>query len=331
MAALHRRCDRVRFLGSYPRAGGRNGAASGVGAPAVPEHGTDSEAFAASERRLAGVRGRGVGVRLVLARHGRTTANVAHILDSRPPGAPLDELGLEQAERLGLRLADHPVRAVYASHATRAQQTAKPVAAAHGLAVEVVDGVHEVLVGDLEGRSDDAALEAFRDCVRRVVARRPGRPAPWRGVALDLRSRYLPAVERIVAAVDGVSGDGTVDVDVVLVATAPRSGWRPPRCWATPPRPGTSPTPAWWCCVRRRAAGSWRTGTRPSRWPRTYRGRRAGLTGCIPWRVSPQPSRCRLASSIPKWWATSCTTVTAISSTSSSSFAQTSRIARGRW
>jgi prephenate dehydratase len=46
----------VRFLGSYPRAGGVNGTAPGVGAPAVPEHGTDSAAFAAAERWLADLR-----------------------------------------------------------------------------------------------------------------------------------------------------------------------------------------------------------------------------------------------------------------------------------
>jgi probable phosphoglycerate mutase len=102
---------------------------------------------------------------------------------------------------------------VYASHATRAQQTAKPVAAAHGVTVEVIDGVHEVLVGDLEGRSDDAALEAFRDVYDAwwrgdLDARLPGGES-----ALDLRSRYLPAIERIVAAVNG-----NVDVDVVLVS-----------------------------------------------------------------------------------------------------------------
>ena len=56
LAALHRRCDRVRFLGSYPRAGSANGTAPGVGAPAVPEHGTDAAAFAAAERWLAGLR-----------------------------------------------------------------------------------------------------------------------------------------------------------------------------------------------------------------------------------------------------------------------------------
>ena len=59
LAALYRRCDRVRFLGSYPRANGTarpGGTAVGVGAPAVPEHGTDAAAFAAAERWLAGLR-----------------------------------------------------------------------------------------------------------------------------------------------------------------------------------------------------------------------------------------------------------------------------------
>ena len=58
-ATTQNRPDRVRFLGSYPRAAGGNGAASGVGAPAVPEHGTDAAAFAASERWLAGLRSGG--------------------------------------------------------------------------------------------------------------------------------------------------------------------------------------------------------------------------------------------------------------------------------
>jgi probable phosphoglycerate mutase len=148
-------------------------------------------------------------VRLVLARHGRTTANAARILDSRPPGAPLDEHGRAQADRLAARLAGHPVRAVHASHAIRAQQTAAPVAAAHGLDVEVLDGVHEVSVGHLEGRSDEPALEAFHE----VYA------AWWRGElhahlpggesALDLRARFLPVVDRLAA-----DGDG----DVVVVS-----------------------------------------------------------------------------------------------------------------
>jgi broad specificity phosphatase PhoE len=152
-------------------------------------------------------------MRLVLARHGRSTANVARILDSAPPGAPLDELGREQAVRLGARLADRPVRAVHASHALRAQQTAAPVAAAHGLPVDVVDGVQEVFVGDLEGRSDDAALGAFDEVYSAwwqgdLDARLPGGES-----AREVRARYLPAVERILE-----TADGRADADVVLVS-----------------------------------------------------------------------------------------------------------------
>lgn len=150
-------------------------------------------------------------MRLVLARHGRTAANAAHVLDSRPPGAPLDELGRDQADELARRLAGHPVRAVHASRAIRAQQTAAPVAAVHGLEVEVVDGVQEVSIGELEGRSDGAAFEAFFEVYDawwrgELDARLPGGES-----ALDLRARFLPAVERIVGGADR-------DGDVVLVS-----------------------------------------------------------------------------------------------------------------
>jgi len=142
-------------------------------------------------------------LRLVLARHGRTTANAARILDSRPPGAPLDELGREQARRLGERLADRPVRAVHASRALRAQQTAAPVAAAHDLPVEIVDGVQEVFVGELEGRSDAEALAAFDEVYDAWWSGDLGARLPGGESALDLRDRYLPAVERLADAGEG--------------------------------------------------------------------------------------------------------------------------------
>src|SRR5919107_4980970 len=91
-------------------------------------------------------------LRLVRARHGQTTANAEGILDTRLPGHPLTEEGHRQAAELADRLADEPVVAVYASRALRAQQTAKPIAARHGLAAQVLGGVHEVFIGDLEGR-----------------------------------------------------------------------------------------------------------------------------------------------------------------------------------
>jgi broad specificity phosphatase PhoE len=144
------------------------------------------------------------GVRLVMARHGETAANVQHMLDTRPPGMPLNERGHAQAAALGARLAADPVSAVHASVAVRAQQTAAPVAAAHGLDVRVVDGVHEVFCGELEGRSGRAALERFMAVyeawwVGDLDARLPGGES-----ARDVRDRFLPALDRIL---DGASGD----------------------------------------------------------------------------------------------------------------------------
>ena len=150
-------------------------------------------------------------MRLVLARHGRTTANAARILDSRPPGAPLDEEGRAQAEQLAERLADHPIRSVHASQAIRTQQTAAPVAAAHGLAVEVVDGVHEVSIGELEGRSDEAAFEIFYEVYHAWWQGELDAHLPGGESALDLRARFLPVVERLTA-------DGDGDGDVVVVS-----------------------------------------------------------------------------------------------------------------
>jgi broad specificity phosphatase PhoE len=149
-------------------------------------------------------------VRLVLARHGRTVANVGHVLDSRPPGSPLDELGAAQARDLAARLASWPVRAVHASRAVRAQQTAAPLAAAHDLPVEVLDGVQEVFLGDLEGRSDAAALAAFDEVYAAwwrgdLDARVPGGES-----AAEVRARIVPVLEQLVA--EPAAGD------VVLVS-----------------------------------------------------------------------------------------------------------------
>jgi probable phosphoglycerate mutase len=101
------------------------------------------------------------GLRLMLVRHGQTESNVRKALDSRPPGPPLNLIGQQQAADLAADLADEPIVAVYASVALRAQQTAEPVAAKHGLAVQVVQGAQEVFVGDLECRTDDTSVQEF--------------------------------------------------------------------------------------------------------------------------------------------------------------------------
>lgn len=141
--------------------------------------------------------------RLILVRHGQTDANVRRALDSRPPGAPLNTLGLAQAAALGGRLAAERLTVVHASHAIRAQQTAAPVAAAHELAVDVIDGVHEIFCGDLEGRADEAAREQFDEVYAAWGRGEFDACLPGGESAHDLRARFLPAVERVTAGVDG--------------------------------------------------------------------------------------------------------------------------------
>jgi len=154
-------------------------------------------------------------LRLVLLRHGQTDANVAKELDTVPPGAPLNERGRAQAGTAAELLAEWPVRAVHASRALRARQTAEPVARAHGLGVSVVDGVHEIFVGELEGRSDKSVRRDFDEIYDAWWGGDLERALPGGESALELRARFLPAVERIVEQTERDHGPGGA---VVLVS-----------------------------------------------------------------------------------------------------------------
>jgi Fructose-2,6-bisphosphatase len=142
-------------------------------------------------------------VKLVLARHGQTPANVEKRLSSLPPGEPLTELGRAQARALGARLAGADVTAVYSSVAIRAQQTAAPVAAAHSLDVTVVEGVHELYVGDLEERADDAAREIFHATDTAWHRGESHVRLPGGESAADVWARFRPVVEEITAEASG--------------------------------------------------------------------------------------------------------------------------------
>lgn len=136
-------------------------------------------------------------LRLVLARHGQTRANVDRILDTVPPGPPLTDLGRAQADALGRELADGAegtVTALYHSTARRAQQTAAVVAEHLGLAPVEVAGVHEAQVGELEGRNDEPAIREFRRVFDRWQDGELDIPQPGGETGRDVRDRYLAAV-----------------------------------------------------------------------------------------------------------------------------------------
>lgn len=71
-----------------------------------------------------------------LLRHGEVH-NPAKVLYGRLPGYVLSDLGHEMAKRAGQALANKDVAAVISSPLERAQQTATPVAVAHGLEIGI--------------------------------------------------------------------------------------------------------------------------------------------------------------------------------------------------
>jgi broad specificity phosphatase PhoE len=130
-------------------------------------------------------------------------------VDSLPPGGPLTEQGRRQAEELAEALAAEPVTAVYASTALRAQQTAEPVAHRHGLAVHVVDGLHEVFVGDLEGNTDHESLRRFADVFGAWAHGDLDRPMPGGETGRQ-------AVDRFTKALDDLRADHEDGVLVIV-------------------------------------------------------------------------------------------------------------------
>lgn len=90
--------------------------------------------------------------RLILVRHGETMAN----REFRYIGATehaLTEHGQAQAEQLAAALSILPIAAVYSSPRQRTGDTARPIAARHGLTVQVLDDLREGDFGTWEGLS----------------------------------------------------------------------------------------------------------------------------------------------------------------------------------
>ncbi len=88
---------------------------------------------------------------LLLIRHGQNDT-LGKSLAGRLPGVHLNEVGKEQANRLGQVLKDLPIKAVYVSPLERAQETAQPIAKAHHLPVKVLSDLIEIDFGEWQGQ-----------------------------------------------------------------------------------------------------------------------------------------------------------------------------------
>jgi probable phosphoglycerate mutase len=134
--------------------------------------------------------------RLVLVRHGQSFGNVDRRLDTRPPGAALTDLGLEQAQQFAQHW-QHPVGMVAHSLALRAVQTAGQIGERLGLPTTEIDGLHEVQAGELEDRNDDASIDLFHDVYRRWLEGDLDQRVPGGESGHDVLERYVPGVTEL--------------------------------------------------------------------------------------------------------------------------------------
>src|SRR5437867_12093992 len=87
----------------------------------------------------------GEATRLYLVRHAQSEENTGQDLDTGDAG--LTKVGREQAQRLGERLAQQKIDAIYASPLGRTRQTAAAIADACGLDIRVTADLREVTLG----------------------------------------------------------------------------------------------------------------------------------------------------------------------------------------
>ena len=137
--------------------------------------------------------------RILLARHGETTANVERIFSGHTDVA-LTPLGRRQARALGRRVRLEPVSAAYASDLARARDTAELALRGRGIEVRSDPALREFHFGEWEGLSFLDVRERYPDHWRRFMAVEEGFFAPGGEPIGAIRERATAALLQIVAA-----------------------------------------------------------------------------------------------------------------------------------
>jgi broad specificity phosphatase PhoE len=127
-------------------------------------------------------------VLLFLVRHGETDSNRDGLALGRAD-PPLNETGRRQAEQVARTLAGEAFSAVYSSPLQRAVETARQIAAPHGLEVRAEPGLIEMDVGEMDGLTFKEVRERYPDFIE-----------AWRGSEGPATS--MPGGERLLDVLD---------------------------------------------------------------------------------------------------------------------------------
>jgi probable phosphoglycerate mutase len=139
---------------------------------------------------------------LLFIRHGETDWNRRQCFQGQID-VPLNGNGLEQAARLGARLAAEPHDAIFSSDLQRAQQTAAPVAAAWGQQPVLVPGLREQCFGVWEGLDFPAIQEKYPDLWPQWLEQDADFALPGGESLAQFHARVIDAVKGLAAQAPG--------------------------------------------------------------------------------------------------------------------------------
>jgi probable phosphomutase (TIGR03848 family) len=151
---------------------------------------------------------------VILARHGRTTANATGVLAGRTKGVHLDDKGLEQARAAGQRLAVLELATVVSSPLERCRETARELVRQQQSPgrVRTERGLLECDYGAWTGR--ELKTLAKEPLWRTVQAHPAAAVFPGGESMADMSARAVAAVRRWDAAVEAEHGPEAVWVAV---------------------------------------------------------------------------------------------------------------------
>ncbi len=195
---------------------------------------------------------------LLFCRHGESDANVARVISNRDLPHHLTAAGRRQAAALAEWLRAWAPQGVYTSPVPRAVETAEIVSQALGLPLEISAALREYDCGVLEGRGDEAAWALHRALPDEWLAGKDDRRIPGGESLNDMRARFVPFVQGLVARHRGTA-DGLVLIghgglyrwmlpEVVRgvdAATFQAHGLGYAGCWVAEPRDHSLACVAW--------------------------------------------------------------------------------------
>jgi probable phosphomutase (TIGR03848 family) len=147
---------------------------------------------------------------LILARHGRTTANASGVLSGRTKGVHLDDCGVDQSRIAGERLTGLPLAAVVTSPLERCRETAREIVRQQPTELKVVTerGLMECDYGSWTGKELKAL--AKEPLWRTVQAHPSAAEFPEGETMAEMSSRAVLAIRRWDAKVQAEHGADAV-------------------------------------------------------------------------------------------------------------------------